>query len=67
MFKLNKEKLYILRAKHCLTVGELAEKAGVSRRELSIDKPVGAKSLGKIAQALNVDPEALIVREQEGE
>lgn len=64
MFKLDKERLYLLRARNCLTVGELAEKASVSRRELTADKAIGAVPAGKIAAALGVDVEEIIVKEE---
>lgn len=62
--KLNKNKVFLLRAEQGLTVGALAEKAGVSRRDLSADKKVGAKSLGKIAKALGVKPEEIVMTEE---
>ena len=62
--KLNKEKLYLLRARECLTIQQLASKAGVSCKEISKNSSIGAVSAGKIAKALEVDPEEIILKEE---
>lgn len=62
--KVNKQKLQIAMANKCLTIGELANMAGVSR--ISISKYLSGlrnpkpKTLGKIAKVLNVTVEDLI-------
>ncbi|SHI40531.1 helix-turn-helix domain-containing protein [Lutispora thermophila] len=62
--KLNQNKLLLAMANACITIGELAEKSGVSRPALtkfttgkSNPKPA---TLGKLAKALGVKPEELI-------
>lgn len=62
VFKLNKEKVFLLRAEKGLKVAELAELAGVSRREVSANKRIGALSAGKIANALGVNVEEIVIR-----
>ena len=61
--KINKEQLYILRARKGLTVKALAELAKVSVRDISSKDTVGAVTIGKIARALDVDPADLIQSE----
>lgn len=58
---LNKEKLFLLRASQCLTVRELAKKASVSPREISKNAPIGAVPAGKIAKALGVPVEEIVM------
>lgn len=58
---LNKEKLFLLRANQCMTVKDLAAKAGVSCREISKNGPIGAIPAGKIAKALGVPVEEIVV------
>lgn len=63
--KLDKFKLDLYRAKRGVTIRDLAKKAGVSANVLC--KPHGgdihALTLGRIAKALGVEPEALIIEE----
>lgn len=58
---LNKEKLFLLRANQCMTVKELAKKAGVSCREISKSASIGAVPAGKIAKALGVPVEEIVI------
>lgn len=60
--KLDKEKIYLLRAKHCLTIQQLAKKAGISTREISKSEDIGAVPAGKIARALDVDVEEILTK-----
>ena len=63
--KLDKFKLDLYRAKRGISIKDLAKKAGVSVNVLC--KPQGASipalALGRIAKALGVDPEELIIEE----
>lgn len=61
--KLDKDKIFLLRARNCLTVSQLAAKAKVSCREISKSSDIGAVSAGKIAKALNVDVTEIIIKE----
>jgi len=62
--KLNRNKLLLAMANACITIGELAEKSGVSRTALT--KFTAGKSnpkpatIGKIAKALGIKVQDLI-------
>lgn len=65
--KINKASLDLLRAKQCLLTRELAKLAGIS--DLTIrngyKQDVDPVSIGKIAKALGVEPEDIIIKEGE--
>ena len=63
--KLNREKLDLLRAKNLLTLQQLAKLAGVSTATLVKSGNPGVVTIGRIAKALNVDVEEIIVKEGE--
>ena len=63
--KLNREKLDLLRAKNLLTLQQLAKLAGVSTATLVKGGNPGVVTIGRIAKALNVDVEEIIVKEGE--
>lgn len=61
--KLSKEKLFLCMAKACMTQGELADKAGMSRRTLSEiihGRECRPDTLGRLSKALEVEPRELI-------
>lgn len=66
--KININKLLLAMANSCITIGELSNKSGVSRTALNNftsgkgnPKPA---TIGKIAKALNVNVEDLIVDQE---
>ena len=66
--KLNKFKLYLLQAEQGLTGAELAQKAGMSRQNFSTVRQRGTctpVTAGKIARALGVPVEALMMDKEE--
>lgn len=66
--KLNKFKLYLLQAEQGLTGAELAKKAGMSRQTFSTVRQRGTCTpitAGKIARALGVPIEALMMNEED--
>ncbi len=65
--KLNKQSVDLLRARHCLMLKELAEKAGVSTVTIQCGykRDIAPECVGKIARALNVDVGEIIVKEGE--
>lgn len=64
--KLNRQALDLLRAKHCLTMAELAEKAGISKTTINTGykKDIDPVPIGKLAKALCVAPEDIIMKEE---
>ena len=64
--KLNKQTLDLLRAKHCLTMAELAQKAGISKTTITTGykKDIDPVPIGKLAKALCVAPEDIIKTEE---
>lgn len=62
--RINSKKLKIAMARKCMCSRELAEKSGLSFSAICSymngTKAPNLKSLGKIAKALEVDPETLI-------
>lgn len=64
--KLNKSAVDLLRAKHCLTMKELATKADISQATITngYKKDIDALQVGKLAKALVVAPEEIIANEQ---
>ena len=66
--KLNKFKLVLLQAEQGLTGAELAQKAGMSRQNFSTVRQRGTctpVTAGKIARALGVPVEALMMDKEE--
>ncbi len=64
LYKIDGKKLYIACAKLCIGTNEivrLAEISTVTLQRIYDGKPVRAKTLGRIAKALGVKPEDLIV------
>ena len=65
--KLNFDKLSLLAAKHCWSLAELSKKAGVTSSALyhakATGKPVRNKTLGKLAMALGVEPQDIMLQE----
>lgn len=66
MLKLNKPALDLLRAKHCLTMADLAKKAGISKTTIATGykKDIDPVPIGKLAKALCVAPEDIIAKEE---
>ncbi len=61
--KLNREKVFLIMAKTCMTQKQLAEKSGISRHTLSgimRGQECRSDTLGKICKALEVDPKELV-------
>lgn len=61
--RLNRTKIQLLMAKACTTQGALADKAGISRQTLSAvmnGRSCRPELLGRIAKALEVEPEEII-------
>lgn len=63
--RLNHKKIELLRAKRCLTVKDLCKAAGVSYTVMAprTGNDVGPISAGKLAKALGVDVEEIIIWE----
>ena len=63
--KIDKRKFELLRAKKVMSIKDLSEAAGVSSATIcNYTDDVNPVSLGKIARALNVEPEDIIVDEE---
>lgn len=61
--RLSRTKIQLLMAKACTTQGTLADKAGISRQTLSAvmnGRSCRPELLGRIARALEVEPEEII-------
>ena len=61
--KVNERKVFLCMAKSCMSQGQLAEEAGLSRQTLAkIIKGHGCRpdTLGKISKVLNVEPQDLV-------
>lgn len=67
--KLNKPAIDLLLAKKCWNVQDMAKEASVSTNTYyaGIKGNIYPKQVGKIAAALNVDVESIIVQERRGE
>lgn len=63
--RLNKKKIMLLRAKRCMSASELAEKSGVCTVTIrrGFTRPVAPETAGKIAAALDVSVEEIIIEE----
>ncbi len=61
--KLDHNKLDLLRARNVLTISQLAKAANVSTMSIVRGKNPGVTTIGKIAKALGVDVEEIIVKE----
>lgn len=61
--KLDKFKFDLYRAKRGISIKDLAKKAGCSYKTLQCKDEVGPLAIGRIAKALGVDPEELIIEE----
>ena len=64
--KLNKAAIDLLRAEQCITLGELACSAKVGKNTIytGFTRDINPLSVGKIARALNVPVEDIIVKEE---
>lgn len=64
--KIDKRKLEMQRAKKCLQVKELATVAGVATTTIQngYKREIAPECVGKIARALGVDVEEIIVKEE---
>lgn len=66
--KLNKAVIDLLRAEQCITLGELACSAKVGKNTITpytgFTRDINPLSVGKIARALNVPVEDIIVKEE---
>ncbi len=64
--KLNKSAINLLLARRCMNVSDLAKAAQVDRRTyyIGIESGIYPKQAGKIAKALGVDPEEIILKEE---
>lgn len=62
--KLDHNKLDILRARNCLTMSQLAKAAGVSTASIVRSKNPSVITVGRVARALGVDVEEIIVKEE---
>ncbi len=67
MLKLNIKKILLLQAKECLTLNELAEKAGLTRNGISSiiheKRQATPRTIGLLAKAFNVKVEELLIDE----
>ena len=65
--KLNKNKLDLIRARKCAQLKDIAAAAGVSTATIQkgYKRDIAPECIGKIAKALNVDVEEIIVKEGE--
>lgn len=65
--KLDKATVELLRAKQCVTLKALAKKAGISQSTINIGfkKDIQPLAVGKLAAALGVEPEDIIVKEEQ--
>lgn len=66
--RIDKSALELLRAKNCMSASELTRVAKISSGTLqrAQNGDVNPKVVGKLAAALGVDPEDIIVKEQRG-
>ncbi|MCI9641116.1 XRE family transcriptional regulator [Anaerotruncus sp. 80] len=62
--KLDHDKLDLLRARNVLTISQLAKVAKVSAATIVRGGNPGIVTVGKIAKALGVDVEEIIVKEE---
>lgn len=64
--RLDKAKLYILLAKHCMTMRDLAKKSGVSTTTCykGIKEKITPAIVGKIARALCCNIEDIIIQDE---
>lgn len=64
--KLNKAALDLLRAKHCLTMADLAKKAGISKTTIATGykKDIDPVPIGRLAKALSAKVEDIILQEE---
>ena len=62
---LNKNALDLIRARECLTLDELTKRANVSKATIcqGYKKDIGVIPIGKLARALDVDVEEIIIME----
>lgn len=67
MLKVDKRAFIIARAKECLTTDELAEKAGIGRNTIARIENSKTNAtpaiIGKLARALNVPVESLLIED----
>lgn len=61
--RMNKLKLDLYRARRGITIKDLAQKANCSYKTLQCKDEVGPLAVGRIAKALGIDPEELIIEE----
>lgn len=67
--QLSRNRIDLLMAKQRITADELAKKYGASRSRIQTifnSANVTPRTVGKLAAALGVDPEDIIVKEQRG-
>ncbi len=62
--KLDHNKLDLLRARNVLTLSQLAKTANVSTASIVRGSNSGITTIGKVAKALGVDVEEIIVKEE---
>ena len=64
--KLNRQAIDLRRARQCISIAMLARRAGISASSINngYKKGVTAVVAGKIARALEVDPEEIILKEE---
>lgn len=64
--KLNKNAVDLLRARNCLSVNMLSKKAGVGLNTIyaGYERNIDALPVGRLAKALEVDPEEIILKEE---
>lgn len=65
--QLSRNRIDLLMARQKMTVDELAERYGASRNRIQIifnSSNVTPRTVGKLAEALEVDPEEIILRKQ---
>ncbi len=62
--KLDHDKLDLLRARNVLTLSQLAKAANVSTASIVRGKNPSVTTVGKLARALGVDVEEIIVKEE---
>lgn len=66
--KLSRNKVDLLMAKQRITINELAERYGASRGRMQIifnSASITPRTVGKLAAALGVEPEDIIVNEDQ--
>ena len=64
--KLSQNNVDLLRAKHCLSVRALSKKAGVGSNTIyaGYKRNIDALPVGRLAKALCVEPEEIILKEE---